>query len=68
MNTELKQVLDLVVQAVKETETSGISGGMLFSALMAFGCTLAQYESIMSVLVETGKVQKRGHFYFAQGL
>ena len=66
MNTELSQVLDLIVQAVKETHTSGISGGMLYSSLMAFGCTLSQYETIMAVLVETGKVTKRGHFYFVE--
>lgn len=64
MNTELDQVLDLILQAIKETATSGISGGMLYSALMVFGCTLSQYEAIMGALVKTGKVVSRGHFYF----
>jgi hypothetical protein len=32
---------------------------------MEFGCTLAQFETIMSVLVEAGKLRKEGHLYFA---
>jgi hypothetical protein len=42
----------------------GAPAGPIYAALMAQGCTLEQFEQLMGVLVETGRLRKQGHLYF----
>jgi len=42
----------------------GAPGGHLYAALMSAGCTLNQFEQIMSGLVQSGDLAKRGECYF----
>jgi hypothetical protein len=61
----LKMIADAVIDSVKAAGSLGAPGGVLYAALMAHGCTLEQFESIMSALVQAGKLTQRGHLYFA---
>ena len=61
----LKMLCDAVVEAVGAGGTDGVPGGTLYAALMQQGCTLNQFESLMTALIRAGKVTKRGQLYFA---
>jgi len=64
-----RQAIALIVNAVTETIAEcgdmGAPGGTIYAALMHYGCTLQQFESLMAALVRLGKVTKRGELYFA---
>jgi hypothetical protein len=62
----LKMICDGVIDSVKAAGALGAPAGTLYAALMAYGCTLEQFERIMGVLVSIGKLQKRGDLYFAK--
>lgn len=53
-----------ILETVKEAGPMGAPGGVLYLALMSVGISLSLFETIMSVLVKTGKVTKRGQCYF----
>ena len=55
-----------IVEAVKESP-EGAPAGSLYLALTEHGCTLAQFEQIMSALVETGLLRQEGHLYYYAG-
>lgn len=57
-NSELKAGL-AIVRAVADTvrELGRAPRGVLYSALMAKGCTLANYEQIEGILVRAGLVR-----------
>lgn len=59
----LRAIVDAVVDAVRAAGPLGAPGGHLYAALMAQGCTLSQFESLMGALVRTGKVTRRGECY-----
>lgn len=61
----LKQIADLIVQAIAETGKVGMPAGTLYAALMAQGCTMSMFDQIMAGLVSAKKVEKRGQLYFA---
>ncbi len=44
-----------------------LGDGYLYAALMSAGCTLNQFEQIMSGLVRAGVLTKRGECYFVKG-
>ena len=55
-----------IVEAVLDTikaSPDGAPGGHLYAALMHHGCSLEQFESIMHILVASGRVRKSGHVY-----
>ena len=53
-----------IIETVKEVEPDGASGDSIYLALMKHGCTLAQFEQIMSALVEAGRLRQEGHLYY----
>jgi hypothetical protein len=61
----LKLIVDATVDAVKAAGDLGAPGGVLYAALMAQGCSLSQFESLMGALVKLGKVRRSGELYFA---
>lgn len=69
MNAQQAQALKLVVSAtldaIRAAGPDGAPAGVLYAALMAHGCTLSQFESLMSALVRTGKARQAGLLYFA---
>jgi hypothetical protein len=69
MTEQQKQAVRMIgayiVDSVRVAGSMGAPGGTLYAALMAHGCTLEQFESLMGALVRAGKLQKRGQLYFA---
>lgn len=63
----LKLILDVLLDAVRAGGDHGAPGGVVYAALMthAPNCTAAQFEQLMSILVDAGKVTKHGQLYFA---
>ena len=62
----VQQLATLIVDSVKEADTGyGCPAGPMYAALMAHGCTLNQFEQIMSALVRVGKLTKHGDCYKA---
>lgn len=62
----LLQIVDAIVDSVKAAGSHGAPAGVLYSALMAHGCTLSQFQSLMGAIVSAGKLTQRGHLYFAK--
>lgn len=60
----MRAILDAVVESVAVAGSQGAPGGVLYSALMAHGCSLNQFQSIMGALVSTGKLRQEGNLYF----
>lgn len=52
------EVCRAVIATVKEAKE--VPAGTVYAALMAQGCTLAQYQQIESLCLETGLITKRG--------
>jgi hypothetical protein len=63
-NAAVGEVLSALVETVREAGSMGAPGGLMYAALMGHGCSLEQFETLMSVLVRLGKVSKRGDCYF----
>ena len=63
----LKAVAKAITEAVAIAGPLGAPGGHLYAALMSAGCTLNQFEQIMSGLVSAGVLTKRGECYFVKG-
>lgn len=61
---KLKAVMDAVVETVAESGPHGAPGGVLYAALMQYGCTLDTFEKIMEALVQAGRLERHGHLYF----
>jgi hypothetical protein len=60
-------IVSAITETIKEAGELGAPGGHMYAALMAHGCTLNQFESIMAALVRLGRVEKRGQSYFLKG-
>ncbi len=60
------QLVDAVVETVRESGPDGAPAGSIYAALMTLGFTLEQFERLMGALVGLGKLTKRGHLYFAR--
>ncbi len=58
-------ILDAIVDSIKAAGSHGAPGGILYSALMAQGCTLNQFHSLMGILINSGRVTMQGQLYFA---
>ena len=52
------QVIKAVVDTVKESGPMGAPCGVIYSALMAQGCTLNQYQQIEAMIIRAGLVKK----------
>lgn len=61
----LKMIGDMIVDSIRESDKNGLGapGGTIYAALMAHGCTMEQFEAIMSALVEAGKLTRTGDLY-----
>jgi hypothetical protein len=56
-----------IVDSVKAAGPEGAPGGVVYAALSAQGCSLAQFDFIMGALVHVGKLTKSGNLYRAAG-
>jgi len=60
----LKMVADAIISAIKEAGPHGAPGGILYAALMQYGCSITAFEQIMAGLQAADVVTKRGELYF----
>jgi hypothetical protein len=60
----LYEVCDAIVTAVESAGPLGAPGGVIYAAMMASGCNLQTYETLMNGLVGAGKLRKSGDLYF----
>ena len=65
--TALRAIAKAITETVALAGPLGAPGGHLYAALMSAGCTLNQFEQIMSGLVNAGVLTKRGECYFVKG-
>lgn len=61
----LRAITAAVIEATKAAGTLGAPGGHLYAGMMAGGCSLSQFESIMSGLVRADMLTKSGECYRA---
>lgn len=61
----IQKMADAIVGVVQEMSPDGVPAGSLYSAMMAHGASLAQFEAFMAALVGAGRLTKRGQLYFA---
>jgi hypothetical protein len=60
----LKLICDGVIDSLK-TNPSGTPEGSLYAIMMSQGCTLEQFNAIISGLCNAGMIRKEGHLLFA---
>ena len=48
----------VVAEAIRDCKEAGIPSGVLYSALMQYGCNLEMYESIIRTLKNTGLIKE----------
>lgn len=60
----IKALCDAIVAAVDAGGEFGAPGGVLYSALMSHGCSLPQFERIMSGMIGAGLLCKVGERYY----
>jgi len=60
-----QQLLDIaksIIDAINSVP-DGVPAGHLYAQLMAFGCTLEQFNQLMDLVCASGKVRKQGDLY-----
>lgn len=60
----LLAIVDVTVEAVRAAGPTGAPAGPMYAAMMAHGCTLTQFEGLMSALVRSGRLRQSGNLYF----
>ena len=61
----LQAIANAIIETVRESGPLGAPSGIMYAALMAQGCSLEQYQQIMSGLVRAGKLRQSGDCYHA---
>lgn len=65
MNTAQARSLQQIAKAIIASCETFAPGGAIYAALMAQGCSLNQYQSIMSGLTGAGMLTQSGDCYTA---
>ena len=56
----IRAVVDIIVESVGEAGPMGVGSGVVYAAVMPV-LTLEAYESLVSALVDTGRLTRSGH-------
>lgn len=64
INQMIALICEAIIESVAVAGPLGAPAGTLYAALMAHGCTLDQFNSIMGALVRIGKLRQQGNLYF----
>ena len=59
----LRNIGRAILESVQAAGALGAPGGIIYAALMTAGCTLPQYEQIMSGMVSAGILTQDGDCY-----
>ena len=54
------QVIAAIYETIRDASPGGTPAGVLYAALMQYGCTLSQFESIVEMLVRAGMIERKG--------
>lgn len=63
--SSLLKICTAVIDTVRETGSKGAPRGVVFAALQMQGCSLSQFNSLMSMLVSAKKIREEGLLLFA---
>lgn len=55
---------EAVLETIKEAGKNGAPAGPLYAALMQAGFGLSNFEHLMKMLVEAGRIRKVGNVYY----
>jgi len=58
-------IVDAVVGVVRDAGPNGCPEGPLYAALMAHGCSLDQFQSLIGLIEKAGKIRREGHVLYA---
>lgn len=61
--TQIKAIIglvDAIGEAVAAAGPQGIPSGHLYAAMMGLGCSLAQFNGLVSIAVKVGKITQQG--------
>lgn len=59
-------VTNVFLETIQEAGERGAPAGPMYAMAAAHGITLAQFEWVMNVLIDAGRITKRGHVYYAK--
>ena len=59
----LRTIGKAILESVRAAGVLGAPGGIMYAALMAQGCTLNQFQQIMSGMVNAGVLEQHGDCY-----
>lgn len=65
MTPQQAKALQAVAKAIVDACQTSAPGGVIYAALMSQGCTLDQFQQIMSQLVGAGMLTQDGDCYTA---
>ena len=59
------QIVSALVECIEAAGNRGVPEGELYAVLMPTGCNLEQFQQLVSLLTESGRVKKQGHLLLA---
>ena len=59
----LRTIAKAILESVRAAGSLGAPGGVMYAAMMEQGCTLNQFEQIMSGMVKAGWLVRDGDLY-----
>jgi hypothetical protein len=61
---KVRMIANIIVESIRESDRGmGVPAGPMYAALMAYGCTLDQFNMLMSGLVRVGRLTRSGDLY-----
>lgn len=61
----IREVLDALEATVQSAGKEGAPAGPMYASLSTQGCTIEQFSQLMGILISQGKIEQRGHVYYA---
>jgi predicted oxidoreductase (fatty acid repression mutant protein) len=61
----LSKIILAVYETIKEAGEQGAPSGVIYAALMGFGCSLEQYNAIIDAMIATKKIRRSNHLLYA---
>ncbi len=58
------QAVQAIIDTVNEIGEQGTPEGPMYAQLMIAGCSLEQFNQLISLAVQSGKISKRGHVLY----
>lgn len=61
----IRAIADAIVESVREAGELGAPSGIVYAALMSYGCTLDQYQAFIRALIRSGKIRQERDLLYA---